>query len=329
MKLQILIPQYNEDEETIRPLLSSIALQQNVDLSEIGVIIANDGGDVILGEEFLGSFPYQITYIQCEHRGVSAARNACLDNADAEYIMFCDADDMFYNLCGLYIIFREMQGDGFDALTSLFIEETRNPETKKPLYINRESDTTFVHGKVYRLAYLIENGIRWKDRLTVHEDSYFNCLAIKCAKTAKYSSQPFYLWRWRDASVCRHDPKYLLKTYRNMLESSTALVRELLSRGRVGDAQTFATGMIYDAYYTLNKKEWLDQENQSFRHATELRFKSYVMEFKALFNDIPMEARGQIIVNAKNRAFKEGVFLEVITFDDWIRHILDMEENDG
>ena len=31
MRLQILVPQYNETEETIKPLLDSIAIQQNVD----------------------------------------------------------------------------------------------------------------------------------------------------------------------------------------------------------------------------------------------------------------------------------------------------------
>ena len=46
MKLQILVPQYKETEEIIRPLLDSIAIQQNVDLkSEVGVIIVNDGTD--------------------------------------------------------------------------------------------------------------------------------------------------------------------------------------------------------------------------------------------------------------------------------------------
>ena len=46
MKLQILIPHYRESAETIRPLLDSIAIQQNVDFSEIGVIICHDGEDI-------------------------------------------------------------------------------------------------------------------------------------------------------------------------------------------------------------------------------------------------------------------------------------------
>ena len=39
-KLQILVPQYKETEDIIKPLLDSIEVQQNVDLiNDIGVII--------------------------------------------------------------------------------------------------------------------------------------------------------------------------------------------------------------------------------------------------------------------------------------------------
>lgn len=322
MKLQILVPQYNETEEIIRPLLDSIEIQQNVDLkNEVGVVIVNDGTDVNLSSEFLGRYSFNIEYYKSEHKGVSATRNACLDHATAEYVMFCDADDMFYNACGLYIIFREFEGEGFDSLVSAFIEETRISETKNPIYIGRDFDSTFVHGKVHRRQFLIDNNIRWNDSLTIHEDSYFNCLCQKMAKELKYSPTPFYLWRWRDNSVCRHDPKYILKTYNNMLDSNTALVNEFLNREREQDAQFYATSMIYDAYFTMNKNEWLNQENQEFRTNTERRFKEYFLTFEKLFKSIDPEAKAQIIMSIKNRMFAEGLLMESVTFDDWIKHV--------
>ena len=50
---------------------------------------------------------------------------------------------------------------------------------------------------------------------------------MNLSKNVKYCQTPFYLWKWRDDSVCRHDPKYILRTYRNMLDSNDALVQEL------------------------------------------------------------------------------------------------------
>ena len=322
MKLQILVPQYKETEEVIKPLLDSIEIQQNVDLkNDIGVIIVNDGTDVLLSDKFLKHYSYKIEYYQHPHGGVSATRNACLDYATADYVMFCDADDMFYNACGLYILFREINSNGFDSLVSAFIEETRHPLTKEPLYINHDMDMTFVHGKIHRRQYLIDENIRWNDTLTIHEDSYFNCLCQRLAKELKYSQTPFYLWKWRDESVCRHDPKYILKTYNNMLDSNTALVAEFLRRGRVEDAQFYSVSMVYDAYFTMNKDEWLNQENQTYRLSTECRFKEYFLRFEQLFNTTPQEIKAQIIMGIKNRMFTEGLLLESTTFEDWIKHI--------
>lgn len=325
MKLQILIPQYKEDESIIKPLLDSIEVQQNVDLqNDVGVIIVNDGTDVHLNPEFFKRYSFPIEYHLNEHKGVSATRNACLDYATADYVMFCDADDMFYNACGLYIVFREIENGGFDSLVSAFIEESHFPETNEVIYINHDMDSTFVHGKVHRRQYLIDNNIRWNDNLTIHEDSYFNCLCQRLARELKYSQTSFYLWKWRDASVCRHDPKYILKTYNNMLDSNDALVTQFLNRTRLEDAQFYAVGMIYDAYFTMNKDEWLNQENKEYRYATEKRFKDYWLKYKTLHDSIPQDIKVQIIMGIKNRMYGEGMILETQTFAEWIKQVEEM-----
>lgn len=321
MRLQILVPQYRETDDVIKPLLDSIALQQNVDFNELSVIICNDGTDVRLSDDMLSSYPFRVEYHLEPHRGVSGTRNACLDYATADYVMFCDADDMFFNACGLFIVFREIANGGFDSLTSAFVEETRHPETKEPLYVNHDMDSTFVHGKIHRRKYLMEQGIRWNDALTIHEDSYFNILCQKLSQNVKYCPTAFYLWKWRDDSVCRHDPKYILKTYNNMLDSNTALIEQFLRRQRIQDAQFYAVSMIYDAYYTMNKTEWIAQENQEYRRATERRFKVYFERFEMLFSACPNDVRGQIIMGIKNRMFGEGLLMETQTFDQWIKHI--------
>lgn len=322
-KLEILIPQYKETESIIKPLLDSIEIQQNVDLkNDVGVIIVNDGTDVHLSKEFLSKYTYNIDYYLNDHKGVSATRNACLDHSTADYVMFCDADDMFYNACGLYIIFREIEMGGFDSLVSAFIEESRIPETNEIVYINHDMDSTFVHGKVHRRQYLLDNNIRWNEKLTIHEDSYFNCLCQKLARDLKYSQTSFYLWKWRDDSVCRSDFKYILKTYNNMLDSNEALVEEFIKRQRIQDAQFYVTSMIFDAYFTMNKNEWINQENREYRKATEKRFKNYYKKFEQLFFSIPNDIKAQIIMGIKNRMFGEGLLMESITFEDWIKHII-------
>ena len=324
MKFQILIPQYKESDEVVKPLLDSIALQQNVDFNEVGVIICNDGSDVFLSDELLNSYPYSIEYYKEPHRGVSATRNACLDHATADYVMFCDSDDMFVNMCGLYILFREFE-TGFDSLISVFMEETRHPQTKEVVYTNHDMDSTFVHGKVHRRQYLIDNHIRWNNKLTIHEDSFFNILCQNLSQNVKYCQVPFYLWKWRDDSVCRHDPKYILKTYNNMLDSNDSLIAEFLSRGMMEKAMFYTVFMIFDAYYTMNKPEWINQENQVFRAKTERRFKDYFLKHEDLWEAMPIPNKMQISNQVRGRSINEGMQMEAITVDGWLKHIRKMK----
>lgn len=319
MKLQILIPHYKESPEEVKPLLDSIAIQQSVDFKEIGVIVAYDGDDATELPEW-SEYPFEVKHVHCPHRGVSATRNAALDEARADYVMFCDADDMFYNACGLWIVFREMEV-GFDTLVSMFVEESRDPNTKEPLYLNHNMDSTFVHGKIHRRKYLLENGIRFNDNLTIHEDSYFNILAQNLTENAKYCQTAFYLWKWRDESVCRHDPKYILKTYNNMLDSNDALVDEFLRRNRTDKANFYVGFMTFDAYYTMNKKEWIDQENQEYRDAVEKRFADYFKKHKPQWDGISDNDKMAISNGVRTRSVNEGMPMETITIDAWLSHI--------
>ena len=329
-KLDILIPHYREDFSVIKPLLDSVAIQQNVDLkNDIGVIIVNDGKDVVLDKELFKNYEFAVEYYIEEHRGVSATRNSCLDHSNAEYILYADCDDMFAIVNALWIIMREINRGGFDTLVSAFYEESVHPETKEHFYIVRGdmrmggADSTFVHGKVHRRKYLLDKNIRWNESLTIHEDSYFNCLCQKCTspERVKYCPYPFYLWKWRDESVCRHDPKYILKTMPNMVASNTALVEQFINRGMMQDARFYATSMIMDCYYSINCKQWIAEENADFKYTLEKCFKEYYTRFKTLFKETEENIKSQIIMGIRNRFFQEGLMLESITFEDWIKHI--------
>lgn len=321
MKLQILIPHYTETEAEIAPLLDSIALQQSVAFGEIGVIVCHDGNEA-QNFDGLKRYPFAIEQIRQEHRGVSAARNACLDAATADYVMFCDADDMFCDVCGLHIILRETEHGGFDTFVSRFREETRLPDGQ-PVYIDRENDLVFVHGKVHRRAYLVENRIRWNESLTIHEDSFFNilCRELSAPGRAKYCPMPFYLWRWRDASVCRHDPDYLLKTYPHMLDSNDALVDEFVRRMREDKANASVGMMVFDAYYTLNKPSWLDKTNAAYRETVERRFAAYWAKHRAKFEALTAQERMMISQAVRQRSAAEGMLMEALTLQQWLEDI--------
>lgn len=322
LKFQLLVPQYKETEEVMKPLLDSLALQQGVDFKDIGVVIVNDGyPESKLSDEFLSKYPFKIEYYLEEHRGVSGTRNACLDHATAEYIMFCDADDMFFSMVGLNIIFVEMD-KGFNSLTTKFYEEIKRDG--KFWFTEHKNDRTFVHGKFHKRQYLIDKNIRFNDSLTVHEDSYFNFMATTLAddpETIKYSDVPIYLWKWRDESVCRHDPLYMQKTYRNYLDSTTELSKQLIERGRPGNADTLICNIMFDTYYLMNTPSWLNQDNKEYRLATEKRFKEFYETFHERFEKVDKTIRLTISNQVRAGKINQGMEMEKQTFEQWIEYI--------
>lgn len=321
MKLQILIPYCGEGESVIRPLLESIAIQIKVRLDEVGVIIVEDGEKETLTTQFLWSCGLLVEYYCLgEHKGVSAARNYAMDKATADYVMFCDADDMFYKVTGLWMLMKEID-KGFDSLLSLFYEEWKHPETGEFYIVEHKADSVFVHGKVHRLQYLRDNHIRWNESLTIHEDSFFNTLAENLSNNVKYLANGFYLWRYRENSICRHDPKYMLKTYRNMLDSNDALIDEFLGRGLTDKANFYASLMVMEAYYTMNKPEWTDQENQEYRKLTEERFSRYFLKHEKQWKELGDKERMELSERLRARNVKEGMLMEKIGLNEWLEHI--------
>ena len=320
MKLQILITQYKETDEVVKPLLDSIAIQQNVDFDEIGVIIVNDGSDVHLSKELMDSYKFHIEYWSGEHIGVSGARNAALDLATADYVMFCDADDMFLSVCALHTIFLSI-AEGFDSLNSAFVEEALNSRTGEPVYVTHEQDSTFIHGKVHRRQYLIDKNIRWNEELTVHEDSFFNVLCQSLSNNVKYVDTPFYLWKWRSDSVCRNDKKFMHKTYDKLLDSNSALIDEFVKRGVLDKAMYFFGYMVFETYYTMNKPSWLKESNKEYREKTEKRFAEYFMKRKDLWDNTPMWDKVKVSDQARQKVIGEGMILESITVYEWLEKI--------
>ena len=316
-KLDILVPHYHEGREIARSLLESIAIQQGIDFSDIRVIIADDGYDVPLDNEWLSTFPYEIMYLPCEHRGVSATRNSALDKSDAELVMFCDIDDMFYSVLGLWSIFKIYEKKPFDVFVPVFVEEQYHDG--KATYIDHQpSDAVFVHGKVFRREYLVEKGLRFNPALTIHEDSYFIKLALRSTENVFRSDASFYMWKWRAGSVCRSDPKYLLKTFTNLMATQSALVEEYQKRG-YEDVCELVVSCCYMVYYTLCQGEWMDPANKKFRDIAERCFREYFRRYGQLGKGIDAKKQMEISQNHRASSIQRGMIQEPMSFGTWIR----------
>jgi hypothetical protein len=79
--------------------------------------------------------------------------------------------------------------------------------------------------------------------------------------------------------------------------------------------------MTFDAYYTMNKPDWIHQENKEYRDETEKHFSMWFRKHEDLWNAVPQPDKMQISNGVRSRSVMEGMQMEAITIDAWLKHI--------
>ena len=323
MKLDIIVPHYKEPWELCKYLFDTLATQRGVLFENIRVIMVNDGDDVILTEYLYGGYPFTVDYIVKEHGGVSAARNAGLNESKADYVMFCDIDDGFLSNYGLHLVFSAMQ-EGFDMLCGAFIEETWDADGN-PMITAHTHDLTFMHGKAYRRQFLLDNELFFDPAMTLHEDGYFNMLTYGVASNGgkvKYIDTPFYLWRWNDNSTVRKDRQdFVLKTYEHVMQTRIGLCDEFKRRGLSEEYETAVCMTVLNSYYDFQKPSYRIAKNRKYTAAAEKAFKAFYKKHGKAFTNCTNLKVAEVAKAARDNATKNGMLMEQEDIRTFLKHI--------
>ena len=322
-KIQFLVPQYKENEEVISFLLDSIESQIYVDKKDMGVIICSDGGEYILDQKFLDKYSFDIQYVICEHRGVSATRNSALFLSDAEYVMFCDADDGFVSTIGVYSLIKCLDAHPESGVLSsrIFVEEYVDGNWE---FIIGNHNNTFVHGKVFRREYLISNEIFFDERLLIHEDSYF-CNVINFYTKEKINNDnAFYCWRKNLKSVSNQE-YYFVKTLWRLLLTNNSLVDMMKNLNMEKESiSTSVVDVVLQVYCELQNKEWyLDEHKEHLDRIYGVLY-WYLVNNNEYYNFISEEKFKECLKNVRNSHHYRTV--EWFTVDQFINNILGYKE---
>lgn len=324
-RLQFLVPQYKEKEETISFLLNSIECQADIDKKDIGVIICSDGGEYVLDKKFLKKYSYDIDYVICEHRGVSATRNSAFLLSDADYVMYCDSDDGFCNVFALKIIFEnidlsEKDGKPFDLMSSKFYVEKQADE-KKPWSLSiLDHNNIYIHGRVYRREFLVNNNLYFNEDIWANEDSFFNISTNFYSKNTKALNIPIYCWRGNPMSVT-HDPKYIMKTLHQLIHSNDSVIETmlLLNKDKKEIAKS-AFDIICKVYLDMNKPDWHKKENFEYKDITIKTLREYILKRGQLCEVLSDEEKKEVLQGARKTTHYGNI--EIITFNDFIKGVV-------
>lgn len=327
-RLQFLVPQYKETEEVISFLLDSIECQVDINKNDIGVIICSDGGNYILDQKFLDKYSYDIDYVICTHRGVSATRNSAFLLSDADYVMYCDSDDGFCNTFALKIIFQnidisEKEGKPFDLMSTKFYSE-KQAEGDTPWSLSIcDHNNVYIHSRVYRREFLVENNLYFNEKIWANEDSFFNISTTFFSKNTKALNIPIYCWRGNPQSVT-HDPKFIIKTLHQLIYSNDSVVETMLILNKdKKDIAKSVFDIICKVYLDMNKPDWHKPENAEYKDITLKTLKWYINKRGDLCSVLTDEDKRIILQGARNTQHYANI--ESITFNDFIKGVMAYE----
>lgn len=211
MKLSIIIPAYNA-EAYLPQCLDSILAQERQDCE---VIVVDDGstdGTAALLERYP-----DVKVVHQENRGMSTARNRGLDEAQGEYILFVDSDDLLTDgsLTTLVAEFGDEDILAFNArkMHDATGEQTYHPTIREPettdgwsYFCRHRLEATDIHfvciwQRAYRRQFLIDNNLRFADGILRAEDDLFTTQVMLAAKTVKTITPCLYIYRIRANSI--------------------------------------------------------------------------------------------------------------------------------
>ncbi len=210
----VIVPAYNAGQ-WIGKCLDSVKDQV---AGEWRVIVVSDGStDSTAGiSRRHASTDARFSLVELPHGGVSAARNAALDMADSEWVMFLDADDALHPMAlartlseAMYreadIVIPAQYHGPMPAFFPDFVQhssEVLSPhETLRRLLLRRGVEAS-MSGTLYRRS-LFEEGGRLRFRQGRYEDLDLGYRIVERARRVALLSEELYYYRLHDHSFMR------------------------------------------------------------------------------------------------------------------------------
>lgn len=285
-KISVIIPAYNA-ETYLQKCVESVILQSYTNFE---IIIIDDGskdGTLKVAKQ-LELQDKRIKVIHQENRGLPAARNTGLRNANGEFVFFLDSDDWIEKRCFDTLIKLQNKYNA-DILMFGYYKEYHNKQVKCCIYDKicfYEKDiivdfniydmrTITAWGKLYSRACI---GNNWYDEaMRTAEDVDFNYKIYSNIKRAVYAPECLLHYRILPKSAIHgYDAKieekfcYPLYTVRTYMFNGTEMQRKAyFSFASIAYIVIAQNGIVlnpvinfrskYLAIENLNKKEWVKE----------------------------------------------------------------------
>lgn len=214
MKFSVVIPSYNV-EAYLEECLGSVAAQSYKDWEAIIVDDGSTDGSAAQAETWTRK-DERFHLLKQENQGLSAARNAGMDQARGEYLLFLDADDWLES-DALQVLDSELQGEDVICFGGRrYFQDEKRYEKADTLESKtyacgwdyyrdnalkpRQFAFVSVVLRTYRREFLLKNRLFFKEGI-FHEDNLFTPMVLFYAGKTRTLCKTLYNYRVRKGST--------------------------------------------------------------------------------------------------------------------------------
>ncbi len=197
--IDVIIPCYNA-HKTLPRTLASVAMQSIADRVTVTLVddCSPDGGYEDVVAPFAGMLNIDVVTLD-ENGGPAVARQAGMDETDADFICFIDSDDTLSTSFALAQMARAMIEHNMDVVGGQFVEEVETGD-----FVVHPQNMIWVFGKLYRRAFLERHLVRFNDT-RCNEDTGFNALVNALTSRVEHIPQTVYMWHFAENTITRNN----------------------------------------------------------------------------------------------------------------------------
>ncbi len=267
MTYSVIIPIYNAENTLVRCIESLIAQGRE----DVELLLINDGSTDRSGDicrEYQQKYR-NIRYFAQENRGVSAARNVGLSEAQGEYVLFVDSDDYvshtYFQIIDAalsrekadLLLFGEQYTSGVKASAD-FSKAMQDQELNIYQKLNtllRGLQLDALPAKVFRREIILQQGICFQENLSVGEDTVFVFAYILHTRSIWTENIPvYYIDVSNGESLTRKYRPYLCDQLLNVHKRMFFLIKDCdWPAGEKKAIQAAVTWSFYRSVYSVCK----------------------------------------------------------------------------
>lgn len=319
--VDVIIPTYRARDTLPRALDSLVAQTKKMFIVTIAQDCDGEDYSDIVDEYRRRGLKIRVVVTK-ENGGPGMARQLGMDtDSMCDYFMFMDSDDMLMPRA-VEILYREAKLHDADLIASDFIAERK---LQPPTYMDvLEIPSTWCHGKIYKAKFLRDNQIRFRPELRLNEDSYFNLVAVSCAKSKFQITETTYLWMDNKKSLTRSEDslEFFRKSWEQYVVGQVWGIIKIYDQTHEISAKFLAASLI-NIFYELNAAKYFGynvdnaiQTLETLQNYTEIKTKVREKEFWAYV----VENLSGCYARCNELIYHE------YNFSDWLHQILNEEK---